>query len=267
MIPGGGPSLDGKRWIKSRHPTQGRRKPYLTDNVELGREFRQVYLRGLRRLICNGKLRMDGDQAFLRDSAKREAWLTMLEAIDWNVFIEGPPHGRSRPEHMVKYLARYISGGPIADRRLISNLDGNVTFWARSKDKTNKSAPFSLRGHEFVRRWTMHILPKGYTRSRSYGGFHGCKRKSYLARCSQLLRASHSADEDEPSPLTESEAPPEKLPKCGKCKVSMHCVAASDRPSWREIFGESIYRQPIYSPLHHMGGHTLPTAHPIEGYG
>ena len=83
------------------------------------------------------------------------------------MFIEGPPHGTSKPTHVLKYLARYMSGGPIADRRLISYRNGQVTFWARTKDKANKSEPFSLRGEEFVRRWSMHILPKGYTRSRS----------------------------------------------------------------------------------------------------
>ncbi len=79
-----------------------------------------------------------------------------------------PPHGHSQSEHGIKYLARYISGGPSADRRLISNRDDQVTFWARAKDKANKPKPFTLRGHEFVRRWSMHILPKGFTRSRSF---------------------------------------------------------------------------------------------------
>jgi hypothetical protein len=55
-------------------------------------------------------------------------------------------------------------------------------FWARGKNKANgnRREPFRLRGPEFVRRWAMHILPKGYTRSRSYGGYHGAKRGDYL---------------------------------------------------------------------------------------
>ena len=118
MVPGGGPSLDNQRWITSRHPTQRRRKPYLAYNKDLGREFRKQYVHGLRRLIRSGKLRTEAEWAFLLDPVKRAAWLDELEATAWNVFVEGPPHGQSQPEHVVKYLARYISGGPIADRRL-----------------------------------------------------------------------------------------------------------------------------------------------------
>jgi hypothetical protein len=75
--------------------------------------------------------------------------------------------------YVLKYLARYMTGGPISDRRIISDAASKVTFWARSKEKAtgNQSQPFSLQGREFVRRWAMHILPKGYTRSRSYGGY------------------------------------------------------------------------------------------------
>lgn len=266
MVPGGGPSLDGQRWVTSHHPTQRRRKPYLTDNHDLGREFRKQYVRGLRRLLRRGELRIEGEWSFLRDPAKRKAWLGELEATAWNVFIEGPPHGRSQPEHVVKYLARYISGGPIADRRLISDEDDDkVTFWARTKDKANKSEPFTLRGHEFVRRWSMHILPKGYTRSRSYGGYHGSKRKGYLAKCQQLLGNSQDPPDTTVSHLNEE--PETRLPKCRSCEIPMTCIASSDRPSWREIFEVAIYRESIYSPLCHLSLGKIPAAHSIEGYG
>ena len=241
--------------------------------MDLGREFRKRFILGLRRLIRHDKLHIDGDFAFLRDPAKREAWLKRLQATafrntGWNVFIEGPPHGHSQPEHVVKYLARYMSGGPIADRRLISEEDEKVTFWARSKDKStdNRPEPFTLRGHEFVRRWTMHILPKGYTRSRSYGGFHGSKRQDYLSRCWQLLGASQ--DQDDSAMSLYGEELESDLPKCAHCKIPMNCIAAADRPSWREIFEVTLYQDPhLYSPLHHMPLGKLQPAHSIEGYG
>lgn len=267
VVPGGGPSLDGERWVKSRHPTQPRRRePYLTDNVDLGREFRKQFVNGLRRMIRRDKLRIDGGYAFLRDPAKREAWLKKLQATDWNVFIKGPPQAHSQPEHVVKYLARYMSGGPIADRRLIREEDEKVIFWARSKDKSKNNSPerFTLRGHEFVRRWTMHILPKGYTRSRSYGGFHGSKRQDYLSRCRQLLEVSQDHDD---SPRSSHDEEP-RLPKCVRCKISMDCIVAADRPSWREIFNVTLHRDPhLYSPLHHMPLRTLRAAHAVDGYG
>ena len=62
MVPGGGPSMDGERWIISRHPTQPRRrKPFLVDNEKLGREFRKHYINGLRRLVQKGKLRLEDE--------------------------------------------------------------------------------------------------------------------------------------------------------------------------------------------------------------
>ena len=120
MVAGGGPSLRGGDWITSRHPTQrNRKKPFLVDNVLLGRRFRQKFTDGFRRLVRAGKLRLEGDWARLLESNELEAWLTEVTHSDWNVFIEGPPHGKSNPDQVLKYLARYMTGGPISDRRII----------------------------------------------------------------------------------------------------------------------------------------------------
>ena len=89
----------------TRHPTErNRRKPYLTDNVELGRVFRKKFTDGLRRLVRSDKLKLEQEWAKLQDRRELEAWLDQLTASDWNVFIEGPPHGQSRPERVLKYL-------------------------------------------------------------------------------------------------------------------------------------------------------------------
>jgi hypothetical protein len=66
---------------------------------------------------------------------------------------------QARPEQVLKYLARYLTGGPISDRRLIEHQDGKITFWARSHDKRagNPSKPYTLSGVEFTRRWSLHI--------------------------------------------------------------------------------------------------------------
>lgn len=265
LVPGGGLSLDGKRWITSRHPKhKRRRKPFLVDNVELGREFREHFVKGLRRLVQSEKLRLEEEWSKLKEPAKLEAWLDEVTATDWNVFVEGPPHGKSKATDVLKYLARYMSGGPISDRRLISDEDGHVTFWARSKEKSdgNKSQPFHLRGTEFVRRWSMHILPKGYTRSRSYGGFHGTKRKDYLQCCRELLGITPN---DDTSDLIELPEP--TLPTCARCEVPMTCIEQKPRPSWRDIFERDIYADPqLYSPQHHIH-FRLPAAYPSDKYG
>ncbi|MFW6114321.1 MAG: IS91 family transposase [bacterium] len=267
LVPGGGPSLDGQRWITSRHPTQSRRrKPFLVDNVELRRSFRKHYVDGLRRLIRKSELRLEGEWFWLQDPPQREVWFDELTATDWNVFIEGPPNGKSRPTDVLKYLARYMTGGPISDRRLISDEDGTVTFWARSKDKGKKkrSERFSLKGTEFVRRWTMHILPKGYTRSRAYGGYHGRKRTDYLDRCRQLLKIAADAPLSSDSRLDDAKP---TGPMCPHCEVAMHCIGQQSRPSWKKIFERHIYADPaIYSPMHYIQSRT-PNAHPIDEYG
>jgi hypothetical protein len=227
----------------------------LIDNIELGRVFRQKFTDGLRRLAHSGKLKLQDEWAKLHDRRELQAWLDGITASDWNVFIEGPPHGRSRPEHVLKYLARYLTGGPISDRRITGDEEGRVTFWARSKDKAkgNPSRPFSLPGKEFVRRWAMHILPKGYTRSRQYGGYHGRKRAAYLACCRALLAKSPPAVANS---LTERPAPPSTEPSpplCPRCDVPLHCLDRRRRPSWKFIFARSIYDDAtLYSPAHHI---------------
>ncbi len=240
----------------ARHPTdRNRRKPYLTDNVELGRVFRKKFTNGLRRLVRSGKLKLQDEWAKLHDRRELKAWLDAITESDWNVFIEGPPHGRSRPEHVLKYLARYLTGGPISNRRIIRDEEGRVTFWARSKDKfkRNRSRPFPLPGKEFVRRWALHILPKGYTRSRQFGGYHGCKRTAYLVLCRALLAKSlpavvNSATEEPATPDTEPSPR-----QCPRCEVPMRCMVQQRRPSWKFIFGRSIYDDAtLYSPMHHI---------------
>ncbi len=240
----------------ARHPTErNRHKPYLTNNIELGRVFRQKFTDGLRRLVSSGKLKLQDEWAKLHDRRELKAWLEDITESDWNVFIEGPPHGQSRPDRVLKYLARYLTGGPISDLRIIGDEDGRVSFWARSKDKAkgNPSRPFSLPGKEFVRRWAMHILPKGYTRSRHFGGYHGRKRAAYLARCRALLAKSLPTVANS---VTEQPAPPSiepSPPRCPRCDVPMRCMDQQRRPSWKFIFARSIYDDAtLYSPMHHI---------------
>ncbi len=111
----------------ARHPTErNRRKPYLTNNIELGRVFRQKFTDGLRRLVSSGKLKLQDEWAKLHDRRELKAWLEDITESDWNVFIEGPPHGQSRPDRVLKYLARYLTGGPISDLRIIGDEDGRA---------------------------------------------------------------------------------------------------------------------------------------------
>lgn len=232
------------------------------DNVLLGQTFRQKFADGFRRLVQAGKLRLEGEWAWLHEPQELETWLTEVTQSDWNVFIEGPPHGKSDPASVLKYLARYLTGGPISDQRIIRDENDRVTFWARSRNKAEGNLPreFPLPGKEFVRRWAMHILPKGYTRSRCFGGYHGSKRKDYLHRCRELL------------PIATSQPPPAEriepsLPKCPRCEIEMCCIQKQQRPSWKEVFERHIYADTsVYSPMHHCRSRGSP-ALPHEPYG
>ena len=123
-----------------------------------------------------------------------------------------PPRDQADPNRVLKYLARYMTGGPISDQRLISHDDGQVTFWARSKDKKagNPSRPFPLSGIEFTRRWALHILPKGFTKVRRYGGYSGRLCRDYLDRCRGLLGITDQASQDAAS----DEVLPPSSPNC-----------------------------------------------------
>jgi hypothetical protein len=196
-------------------------------------------------------LQLEDSWSDLQNPTAFVAWLNELDACDWVVFIEPPETKDAQPEHVLKYLARYLTGGPISDRRLIAHQDGKVTFWARSRDKGggNPSEPYPLTGVEFTRRWALHILPKGFVKSRCFGGFSCRQRKAYLARCRTLLGsppvpAPPEASADEPA---EAEA---FTPLCPRCQTPMKCVSRDERVGWR-----SVVRGPLgpawYKPLHH----------------
>lgn len=271
LVPGGGPSLNPDNdpcWVTARDATRPwRDKPSLVDHGTLGRTFRDTFVRGLGWLIRNQRLKLTEEWQQLHDPKILRRWLKSLKATDWNVFIEGPPRGKSDPQQVLKYLTRYMTGGPISNQRIAADEQGMVTFLARSKSKGKRKQPRRIKvaGAEFVRRWSLHVLPKGFTRSRCYGGYHGSRRKKYLETCRQLLSVQPSAAE----PMTQAD-PPEDIaqltatPKCPKCQLEMECVAHSARPSWRVLFQQgpkptrSVNWQPTENALAHAPRTHLP---------
>ena len=251
MVPGGGPALSGDGWITAKHPDPSYAKPYLVNNVQLGRAFRKRFLLGLRSLVRRSQLKLEGDWQRLTRRSELDAWCDDLKQGDWNVFIKGPPHGASRPQHVLQYLTRYLSGGPIHDGRIIKDEDSWIHFYARDKTRGH-IRPAKLHAAEFVRRWALHILPKGFTRTRRYGGFHISKRDDYLKRCRQLLPCNDRDVHDEPdSGPTDSEATATE-PQCPTCQTTMECISKTRRPSWKHIFEMTVYSDSsIYCPLLH----------------
>lgn len=238
LVPGGGPSLDGRRWVRSRHPNQpGRRKPYLVDNRLLSERFRDKFVAGLKRLQREGKLKLDGEWSYLKEPAAFAAWLTTFSDCAWVVFIEPPPTEHAQPEQVLKYLARYLTGGPISDQRLMAHENGHVTFSVRGKDKRtgNQREPYTLPGVEFTRRWSLHILPKGFVKSRGFGGYSGRNRAAYLDGCRNLLRLERLSSD--PCDVEQCELAEERESSltCPQCQTAMHCISDIERPGWNEV--------------------------------
>jgi hypothetical protein len=237
LVPGGFPSLDGRRWIVPKHPKhQRRRKPYLCDVFELSQAFREKFMAGLRRLYRREELKFESESD--AEPEAFEAWAKELEELDWNVHIEGPPNEQSDPSQLAKYLTRYMTGGPISDARLISADDDEIWFWARRcggkhKSKKNRPRPFRLTARQFMLRWAQHILPRGFIKSRCYGGYHNTKRADYLELCRSLL-GNHQPETtpDAVAPPPDESTTSEK--RCPNCQaVLVH--HEKPRPSWRKV--------------------------------
>ena len=239
VVPGSGPSLDGTRWIDCRMTKGTRAKPstpFLVDNKELGREFRDLFLKRLAKKIKQGVIVPE-------DTAHMAAVIEELSVIDWVVFIQGPPKRDCGGELVLKYLTRYMTGGPISNKRIIKEKDGRIYFWVRNKDKSGGREEYSLPGATFVQQWCLHILPEGYTRSRFFGAWSNTKRKLYKASVARLLEPRWV---DSKQPVVAKEAPAstesENLKRqCPCCDGQLVVVSEVERPKWRELF---------YGPAH-----------------
>ncbi|NJN05407.1 MAG: IS91 family transposase, partial [Rhodobacteraceae bacterium] len=167
VVPGAGPSLDGDRWVRT--PPR-----YLVDADALRAAYRRAFLDGLERLWRRGELKLEGEFACHRDPDRWAERMERLRETNWVSYIEPPVGERSDPRTVVKYLARYLTGGPISDARIVSADEHQVTFLAREgKTPGGEDAriPVSVPLAEFVRRWSLHVLPRGYTKTRYFGGY------------------------------------------------------------------------------------------------
>ena len=257
LVPGGGPSLtNAEAWKTSRPPVdKNQNRLWLADADELRLAFRTRFLAGLRRLHAAGKLKLTGDWEHLRNEDAFDAWLKPMEEIDWVTYIQSPPSQDSTPEHVLKYLARYMTGGPISDRRVISHENGFVKFTARAGTThggSDEVEEVKLPEAEFVRRWSLHILPKGFTKTRRFGGFSNYHSRRYMSVCRRLLSLEAPTD-----PPTNSEQPVDESVECGESKSSPrcpHCETAMQRVAGRGSPGWSIVMNSRFRPRWYADG-------------
>ncbi len=210
IVPGGGLSRDGSRWIAC--------KPgfFLPVRV-LSRLFRRLFLDGLAALHAAGRLAFLGDLAPLAEKCALDAALAPLRCSDWFVYAKRPFAG---PQAVLAYLARYTHRVAISNSRLIRLADKGVTFkWKDYRFQgRDRLKTMTLDAAEFIRRFLLHVLPSGFHRIRHYGLFAGTCRARNIERVRQALAASEGAPQRsraEAGGEAEDVAPARRCPCCG----------------------------------------------------
>lgn len=181
IVPGGGLSPDGERWVACR------RGFFLPVRV-LSRLFRRRFIEELEKLHRGGDLCFFGEHAGLADAVAFDHWLASLRSCEWVVYAKRPFAG---PEAVLAYLSRYTHRVAISNRRLVSMDENGVSFrWKdyRSKGRTRHKT-MTLAAGEFMRRFLLHVLPAGFHRIRHYGLLANAGRRGNLVRVRALLDA------------------------------------------------------------------------------
>lgn len=219
VVPGGGIAPDGKRWI------EGRKGFFLPVRV-LSRLFRGKCLNRVKLAFDHGLLRFQGQLARLSERSAFVTYLNPLYRTSWMVYAK-PPFGG--PSHVLRYLARYTHRVAISNGRLVRLEEGNVSFvW---KDYTHgcRRRLMTLSAVEFIRRFLLHILPKGFKRIRQYGIFANRHHREKLTLARHLLAARDVASACNETHLN---GPIDTASKCPLCKVGVMvrvlCVLAGD---------------------------------------
>ena len=207
IVPGGGISLDGTRWVSSR-------PVFLLPVHVLAKLFRRLFVSGLLALHAAGQLRFFGDKTGLSDPQAFERYLAPIRTMKWVVYSK-PPFGGA--EAVLAYLSRYTHRVAIANRRLIALNEAGVTFrykdYRRDGDARHRTMTLSV--DEFIRRFLVHVLPKGFHRIRHYGLLASGRRKANLAHARELLAAPAPIKTQEPA------ASSDRRPSCPCCGERM----------------------------------------------
>ena len=219
IVPGGGISPGGERWVSSR------RNFFLSVRV-LSRLFRRLFLEGLQRLHSEGELQFFNDLAPLEDMAQFRARLAPLRRAEWVVYAKRPFAG---PEQVLAYLARYTHRVAIGNSRLASIDDGTVAFrWKDYRqDGAQQKKVMHLDAGEFMRRFLMHVLPDGFHRIRHYGLFANGHRAQKLALCRKLLNVPVVARVEDDASGAEPEI--DEPPPCPCCGGRMRLIETFER--------------------------------------
>jgi hypothetical protein len=215
IVPGGGLSSDGNRWVSSR-------PAFLLPVRVLGKLFRRLFLTRLMALHEAGRLAFFGTLARFAD---RRAFLRHLSPVrkkNWVVYAKPPFAG---PEAVLAYLSRYTHRVAISNSRLLRFDKAGVTFRYKDyrRDGADRQQTMTISADEFIRRFLLHVLPKGLHRIRHYGLLTGATRKAHLDHARQLLGVAPRAEDDT------ADEPVDSRPPCPCCGGHMVVIETFER--------------------------------------
>jgi Putative transposase/Transposase zinc-binding domain len=228
IVPGGGISLDGTRWVTCRPNF------FLSVRV-LSRLFRRLVLKKLASAYQVGQLQFFGKHASLTNARAFAAYLAPLRNSEWVVYSKRPFGG---PKEVLRYLARYTHRVAISNRRLVSLDDNGVTFkWKDYRiEGPERYKVMTLDTHEFIRRFLMHVLPQGFHRIRYYGLLTSQTRVKNIARARELLAVPlipvDAIKTANPEP-EEPKAPESSCPCCGSRMIIIETFLRGQQPASR----------------------------------
>jgi hypothetical protein len=179
VVPGGGLSPDHARWV-------GSSDQFFLPVKVLSRVFRGKFLALLKKAFSKDRLQLHGRLAELGNKANFHALLNQAYGREWVVYTKPPFAG---PEQVLRYLANYTHRVAISNHRILSVADGNVTIRWKDYAHGNKNRKMTLTACEFLRRFFLHVLPKGFVRIRQFGFLANRQRKALLETCRRLLPA------------------------------------------------------------------------------
>jgi hypothetical protein len=223
VIPAGGLAPDHKTWISPKY------RFFLPCGV-LSRVFRGKFISGLKRAFRKGKLSLPGELQLLADNGTSHSFLRTLHQHQWVVYAK-PPFGG--PNHVLHYLARYTHRVAISNHRLVSLSDGRVTFRWKDYADGSQQKLMTLSVEEFLRRFLLHTLPRGFVRIRFFGYMANRRRALLLPICNNLLGPNSEAEP--PSEISDKQSA-WLCPHCGGPMIVIQRLTAS------QLFWESSKR-------------------------
>lgn len=226
VVPGGGLSSDGQRWIPCR-------KGFLVSVKVLSRLFRRLFLEGLAKLHKAGKLAFFGNLSNLVDPDVFVSHLAPLRKTNWVVYAKQPFGG---PEAVLAYLSRYTHRIAISNHRLISADANTVAFkWKDYRIKSgDRMKVMRLNTSEFIRRFLIHVLPSGFHRIRHTGFLANGIRRNRIEMIKRLLDVDPDADlKTGDDQCTDTDKQDQACPKCGSVMIVVETFKRGQTPKSR----------------------------------